>query len=106
MVLLWRISYRNFFIEPPLTDREDPTIVCPGNITQDNDDGESYATITLPDPADVSVSDNSATALTTTAEPSGTMQFNIGNHDVTYTVTDESGNSASCILTVTVTGQS
>ncbi|XP_022108063.1 hyalin-like, partial [Acanthaster planci] len=91
-----------FTIIVTVEDKEDPSIMCPDDIIQDNDRGQGYATITVPDPATVSVSDNSEGQLTTRAELNGTHQFRIGNHTIMYNVTDESGNSMSCTLNITV----
>ncbi|HCY43046.1 MAG TPA: hypothetical protein DHV48_17205, partial [Prolixibacteraceae bacterium] len=98
-----------------VTDSQPPTITCPANVS---------AIATAPDcfvPAIVVgnpvYSDNCDVALltltwtktgATTASGSGLVNnttFNVGVTTVTYTVTDASGNSASCSFTVTVNDQ-
>ncbi|XP_038055536.1 uncharacterized protein LOC119727638 isoform X2 [Patiria miniata] len=80
-------------------DSEDPVIICPANITQNTDSGQPDATVILPA---ATTSDNSMTSLTVTTDPSGSPVLGIGDHTVTYTVTDDSGNSASCNITVMI----
>ena len=84
-------------------DVEDPVIMCPADIVQSTDSGRPTARVTIPD---ATRSDNSRTPLTTTTHPYGSpLALGIGNHTVTYTVSDVSRNSASCNLTITVRGK-
>ncbi len=93
-----------------IVDVEDPTISCPSNITnRDRDSGQCYATVnsiaaTYGDNCPSSSVAYTLTGATTgsgTGDASGT-QFNPGTTTVTYTVTDNSGNTNSCNFTVQV----
>ncbi len=76
-------------------DNELPVITCPIDITVSTDPGSCDAVIVLDSPI---VSDNCGTAITNDAP----AVFPLGVTSVTWTVTDPSGNSASCVQTVTV----
>ncbi|HAF21646.1 MAG TPA: hypothetical protein DCK93_01850 [Blastocatellia bacterium] len=80
-------------------DHENPTISCPANITlEPTCPSGAIATYTAP-----VGTDNCPGAITTrTAGGASGSVFPIGTTTVTYTVTDASGNSASCSFTVTV----
>jgi hypothetical protein len=83
-------------------DTTPPTILCPGNIMVNADEGEDFATIIIPLPF---VSDNCGTFtfvndFTGTENASG--NYPLGVTTVTYTATDECGNVATCEFTVTV----
>jgi hypothetical protein len=80
-------------------DHEPPTISCPANITlEPTCPSGAVATYTAP-----VGQDNCPGAQTTlTAGSASGSVFPIGTTTVTYTVTDASGNSASCSFTVTV----
>ncbi|XP_022099633.1 uncharacterized protein LOC110984115 [Acanthaster planci] len=80
-------------------DNEDPRLMCPDDLIRNTDVGQANTTVILPA---ATASDNSMTSLTVTTNPSGSPVLGIGNHTVTYTVTDDSGNPASCNITVTV----
>ena len=80
-----------------VNDNEDPTITCPANVVVSTDLGLCAATnVTLGTPT---TNDNCGVASTTNdaVEP-----FALGDTDVIWTVTDNSGNTATCIYTVTV----
>ncbi|CAL66806.1 secreted protein containing hyalin domain [Christiangramia forsetii KT0803] len=81
-------------------DNEDPTISCPSDIDLTNDAGVCGAAVefTIPE-----FSDNSgfATIEQTAGLESGDV-FPVGTTTVSYTVTDEAGNSANCSFDVTV----
>jgi HYR domain/Immunoglobulin domain/FIMAH domain len=80
-------------------DSTPPTITCPSNITV-QPTCPSGAVVTYTAPVGV---DNCPGAMTTrTAGLASGSVFPIGTTTVTYTVTDTSGNSASCSFTVTV----
>ena len=81
-------------------DIQNPTIVCPGNITQNNDLGICGATINYLTPIGVDNCPGSITALTA-GLGSGAL-FPIGVTSVSYLVTDPSLNTASCNFNVTV----
>jgi len=80
-------------------DSTPPTITCPSNITVEPT-CPSGAVVTYTTPVGT---DNcsGATTVRTAGLASGSV-FPIGTTTVTYTVTDTSGNSASCSFTVTV----
>jgi len=80
-----------------VTDGEDPTITCPSNITVAADPGSCEATsVNLGTPT---IMDNCPGATVANDAPA---IFQIGMTNVKWTVTDASGNVASCIQTVVV----
>ncbi|MFK5958265.1 MAG: tandem-95 repeat protein, partial [Lutibacter sp.] len=80
-----------------VTDNENPTIVCLAPITVSSDAGSCDATgLVLGTPT---VSDNSSVASTVNDAP---LTFPVGETIVTWTVTDGSGNIATCDQIVTV----
>jgi M6 family metalloprotease-like protein len=82
-----------------VNDTEAPSITCPANVTAPNDPGLCSAVVTYPAPA---VSDNCpAIGAPACAPPSGSV-FGKGTTPVSCSVTDASGNGASCGLSVTV----
>lgn len=82
-----------------VNDVEPPTIICSGNITQDNDSGVCGAIVNYPPPT---VNDNCPGATSVCSPPSGSL-FPVGTTMVTCTATDAAGNtSAPCSFTVTV----
>ncbi|MBK9190274.1 MAG: HYR domain-containing protein [Crocinitomicaceae bacterium] len=83
-----------------VNDTQNPAIVCPANITQNNDAGVCGATITYATPVGTDNCPAPVTALTA-GQASGTV-FPIGTTTVTYTVTDASTNTNTCSFTVTV----
>lgn len=81
-----------------VNDVEPPTIICSGNITQDNDPGVSGAVVNFPPPT---INDNCPGATFVCTPTSGSL-FPIGTTLVTCIATDTSGNTAECSFTVTV----
>jgi hypothetical protein len=80
-------------------DTELPTITCPANVTVNADSGVCYATgVALGTPA---ASDNCGIATVTNNAPAS---YPVGPTLVTWTAVDTSGNLATCLQTVTVTG--
>ncbi|MES2800795.1 MAG: HYR domain-containing protein [Bacteroidota bacterium] len=78
-------------------DVENPTIVCPSNVNVNTDLNICFATgVNLGTPV---TTDNCTVALVTNNAPS---VFPTGVTVVTWTVMDQSGNSATCTQTVTV----
>jgi len=81
-----------------VTDNENPTITCPGNINTVMDPGSCFATVTLGTPA---TNDNCLVSSVTSNKPANN-QYPFGVTTVTWTVTDNHGKSATCLQTVTV----
>ena len=80
-----------------ITDDEDPTITCPSDITVDADPGSCEATgVVLGSPL---TSDN---CMNTNFSNNAPLSFPVGTTNVTWTVLDAAGNSATCIQLVTV----
>ncbi len=89
-----------------ILDEEAPSITCPTPITISTDPGDCFGSITLPAPA---MTDNCSSDLTFQVTTSwggeGVGPYtNIpqGEHTITYTATDECGNSSTCSTTLTV----
>ncbi|XP_022087341.1 hyalin-like, partial [Acanthaster planci] len=80
-------------------DTEDPQITCPSLEPIRTDPGLDTANVTF-DPANVT--DNSMLSITPVANPMSGSIFPIGATPVQFNATDESGNTASCMFTVTV----
>ncbi|MDA9804373.1 HYR domain-containing protein, partial [Flavobacteriaceae bacterium] len=86
-----------------VTDDEDPTITCAADQTATTDAGNCTAAVTVLAPT---TADNCGVASVTnnfngTADASGT--YPIGTTTVVWTVTDNSGNIATCSMDITVT---
>jgi hypothetical protein len=92
------------------TDDEAPVLDCPSDITVGTDFWYCTASVSVPEP---DVFDECGSSFTLTLTASGGHVVNFGNHfvinqlplgtvTVTWTATDECGNSASCSFTVTV----
>ncbi|WP_194138727.1 HYR domain-containing protein [Flavobacterium hungaricum] len=82
-----------------ITDTQKPTISCPSNITKTTDANSCTATgVVLGTPV---TADNCGVASVTNNAPSS---YPIGVTTVTWTVTDNSGNTATCTQTVTIVG--
>ena len=84
-------------------DNEDPTITCAADQTATTDAGNCTAAVTVVAPT---TADNCGVASVTnnfngTADASGT--YPIGTTTVVWTVTDNSGNIATCSMDITVT---
>ena len=81
-----------------VTDDQLPTITCPSDVTVSADTGVCYASgVDLGTPT---TDDNCGVATVNNDAPA---QFPVGDTIVTWTVTDTSGNTATCTQTVTVT---
>ncbi|WP_242118062.1 HYR domain-containing protein [Aestuariivivens sediminicola] len=91
-----------------VNDTENPTISCPENITTNNAGGDCSAGVAISTPFSDNCSGSSLTWTMTGAEtnsgsgPIGTYTFPVGTTTITATVTDTSGNTASCSFSVTV----
>ncbi len=83
-----------------VNDTQMPTITCPANITRPTDPNQCTAVVTFAP----TVSDNcsSGAALTQACSPPSGSAFPKGTTNVLCTVSDASGNQASCPFTVTV----
>ncbi|MEM7163191.1 MAG: HYR domain-containing protein, partial [Bacteroidota bacterium] len=80
-----------------VNDNEDPTITCPTDVTVDTEAGLcSASNVTLGTPT---TADNCSVANVSNDAPA---TFPLGTTTVTWTVTDGSGNTASCTQDVTV----
>ena len=79
------------------SDTQKPSIICPPNLTLQSD-SDCKAVATWVDPV---VSDNCSNTTLAGSHVSGS-RFNSGITTVTYTATDDCGNSASCSFTITV----
>ena len=97
----WPPSCYQFMHMSFCVDEEDPIIMCPADFSQNTDSGQPNATVVLPAPT---AGDNSGES-TTTSDPTGSPVLGIGSHTVTYTVTDGSGNSAKCNITIMIRGE-
>ena len=80
-------------------DNESPEISCPANITVSTETGVSYANVIF---KDATATDNCNVTVDQTGGPASGEQFEIGTTTVTFTATDESGNTSECSFTVTV----
>ena len=83
-------------------DMQPPVITCPADITVSADPGSCNASVTIAIPT---ATDNCGTPTLTnnisgTADASGV--YSIGTTTVTYTATDNAGNSSTCSFTITV----
>ena len=94
-----------------LTDQQPPTITCPPDSSNGTDPERPTRTVAWNDPV---VSDNSMlhdpnAAPTVVRSPShitSPYDFPVGVTRITYTATDRSNHSSSCVFTVTVIGES
>ncbi|XP_022109740.1 uncharacterized protein LOC110989561 isoform X3 [Acanthaster planci] len=80
-------------------DTEDPQIICPSLGPVRTDPGLDTANVTFDS---ANVTDNSMLSITPVANPMSGSIFSIGDTSVQFNATDESGNTASCMFTVTV----
>jgi hypothetical protein len=80
-----------------VVDNVNPTITCPANITTNTDPGQCTAVVTFTPTA----MDN-CLGVTTSCTPASGSAFAKGTTTVTCTATDASGNTSTCMFTVTV----
>ena len=92
----------NCFMNITVIDDEDPTIICPEDITVNTNPGVCEALITIPTPEanDNCGIESLVNSFNGTADASGI--YPVGTTTVTWTATDLSGNSVTCTMTVTV----
>jgi len=81
-----------------VVDKQDPTIVCPDDITATTNPGQCGSIVNWPLPE---IDDNCGAVDISTSYSSGDF-FPVGTTIVTYTVTDLVGNSTNCSFSVTV----
>ena len=79
-------------------DTQPPTIGCPANITQDNDQDQCGAVVNYASPT---ATDN-CPDVTANCSPASGTQFAVGATTVNCTATDTAGHTATCSFTVTV----
>jgi hypothetical protein len=77
-------------------DSTPPTITCPADVTVSANDGSTAINVALGSPV---TGDNCSVASVGNNAPSA---YPLGANSVTWTVTDGSGNTATCVQTVTV----
>src|ERR1041384_2194658 len=82
-----------------VVDITPPAILCPGNITKNNDPNQCSAIVTY---ANATAADNCPGVGNPVCTPSSGSTFPKGTTTVACTVSDASGNSSSCAFTVTV----
>ena len=97
-----------------ITDNENPTITCPGNVNVNNDPGNcsavvnGLAPVATNDNCGITIQTWDITGVTTASSPltgindASGQTFNVGASVVTYVVEDAAGNTATCNFTVTV----
>ncbi len=83
------------------TDREPPTLLCPKVPEQFAVTDELQVSVKWEEPL---YRDNSGMIGIVNSTHTSPSIFGIGIHQVIYTSSDPSGNTASCIITITVTG--
>jgi gliding motility-associated-like protein len=83
-----------------VTDNENPSVVCPIDITVSNDVGNCDAVVswTTPTPSD----NCPGVVIAQTSGPLNGGAFPVGTNVVTYTATDAAGNTATCSFNVIV----
>lgn len=83
-----------------VVDSENPVIACPANVIVSNDPGSCFATGVVIGMA--GATDNCTPPLTVTITENGLSNYPVGVTNVTWTATDDAGNTISCTQTVTV----
>jgi hypothetical protein len=84
-----------------VTDNENPTIVCPANITMNVDTGICGAVVNYTAPVGIDNCPGATTALT--GGLASGVSFPVGTTTQTYVVTDAAGNTATCSFDIIVT---
>ena len=82
-----------------VNDTEAPEISCPPNMTVSTETGVSYATVNF---ENAMATDNCSVTVEQTGGPVSGSQFEFGTTTITFTATDEAGNTTECSFTVTV----
>jgi uncharacterized repeat protein (TIGR01451 family) len=81
-----------------VNDSQLPTITCPANVTQGNDQDQCGAVVNYTSPTGA----DNCPGVNTVCSPATGTQFPVGTTTVNCTTTDASNNQASCSFTVTV----
>ncbi|HMG14052.1 MAG TPA: HYR domain-containing protein, partial [Saprospiraceae bacterium] len=83
-----------------VVDKQKPVLLCPSDLTTDNDPGECGSTILLPQLLDAS--DNCDVNVTVSANQPLIHFYPVGNTTVIYTGIDKSGNKGTCSFKIYV----
>jgi len=85
-----------------INDTDPPVIVCPADVTQDNDAGNCDAAVTIAAPtlSENCIGAGAANDFNGTSDASDT--YPVGATTVTFTATDTAGNTSSCSFMVTI----
>lgn len=89
--------------EVTVLDSEAPVLTCPAQLTATADSGACETTVTF-DPPEATDNCGNATVTQTDGPASGST-FEVGSTEVTFTATDDAGNSANCTITIVVTDE-
>jgi gliding motility-associated-like protein len=92
----------NCFMNITVIDNIDPVIECPENIITSNDPGLCETNVTVPEPVVTDNCPNTTVVNSYTGTSNASGVYPVGTTTVIWTVTDASGNTASCTMTVTV----
>ena len=92
----------NCFMNITVIDTEAPSIICPDNITVNNDPGvcEAMVTVPVPEANDNCGIGNLVNSFNGTADASDI--YPVGTTTITWTAIDLNGNEATCTMTITV----
>ncbi|MFA6950763.1 MAG: HYR domain-containing protein, partial [Lentimicrobiaceae bacterium] len=92
----------NCFMNVTVVDEQDPTIICPDDITVNTDPGvcEAQVNVPLPEVDDNCGINTLVNSFNGTGDASGI--YPVGTTTVTWTVTDLSNNTATCTMIITV----
>ncbi|XP_033115250.1 hyalin-like [Anneissia japonica] len=82
-----------------IKDIEVPKVICPDDINQATDQGQSTSSATWNDPE---VTDNVDSSLSVTCSPISGLSFSVGSTPVICSAKDTAGNTGSCTFNVTV----
>ncbi len=77
----------------PSYDQENPEIECPADITVTAETGDNFAVVEYEDATAIDNCDNDVDIEKTAGMDSGS-QFPVGNYEIEFTATDDSGNIA------------
>lgn len=86
-------------------DNQPPQIRCPHDVTGNTDPGKATKRVEWRQPLATDNVDRLPTVVSSPGNIVSPYKFSIGATRITYTATDDSGNSQSCVFTVTITGE-